>query len=258
MTPADLRVVVADDERPARRFLIDQLEQCPGVRLVGEAETGSEAIAIIEQQHPDLALLDLRMPELGGLDVARRLAPADLPVIAFVTAFDDFAIDAFEINAIDYLLKPVDAARLSHTLSRARVRAERQEAPDDRAANLAEAAAVYEHHGYLERIPVRQRAEVILVPVQQVASIVAERELLHITTMAKKRHTITHRLHLLERQLDPRRFVRLGRGTLANVDAIAKLSPLPGGTYLATLSNGQQLSVSRSQSRALRNWLLKL
>lgn len=93
---------------------------------------------------------------------------------------------------------------------------------------------------------------------QQVASIVAERELLHITTMAKKRHTITHRLHLLERQLDPRRFVRLGRGTLANVDAIAKLSPLPGGTYLATLSNGQQLSVSRSQSRALRNWLLKL
>jgi DNA-binding LytR/AlgR family response regulator len=204
-----LRVLVADDERPARRFLVNLLKTCPGVELVGEVGTGEEAIALIALQRPDLALLDLQMPELGGLDVVRRL-PADvLPLVAFVTAFEDFAIEAFELNAIDHL-------------------------------------------------PVRQRSEVIILPVKQIASIVSEAELLHITTLGRERYTITYRLHLLEVRLDPRRFVRLARGTLANIDCITKISPMPGGTYVATLSNGQELQVSRIQSRVLRETLLKL
>jgi two-component system LytT family response regulator len=256
-----LRVVVADDERPARRFLIGLLKGCRDVELVGEAGTGEEAVAVIESRRPDLALLDLQMPELGGLDVVRRLAPGTLPLVAFVTAFEDFAIEAFELNAIDYLLKPVETERLQATLDRARTRLERQESGERRAAALANVAAAYaqaSRRTYLERLPVRRRMEVIILPVRQISSIVSEGELLHITTLTKERYTITYRLHLLEGRLDPRRFVRLARGTLANIDAITKISPMPGGTYMATLSNGEDLQVSRIQSRVLRETLLKL
>ncbi len=261
MSVRSLRVVVADDERPARRFLVNLLKACPGVELVGEASTGEEAIAAIEASRPDVALLDLQMPELGGLDVVRRLAPEELPLVAFVTAFEDFAIEAFELNAIDYLLKPVEAERLRATFDRARARLQRQEPPERRAAAFANAAAAYAAAGrrsYLERIPVRRRSEVIILPVRQIASVMSEGELLHLTTLTKERYTISYRLHLIEGRLDPKRFLRLARGTLVNIDAIAKISPMPGGMYLATLTNGQELQVSRIQSRVLRETLLKL
>lgn len=261
MSRAALRIVVADDERPARRFLVALLKACQGVQLVGEAATGEESLTLIETQRPDLALLDLQMPELGGLDVVRRLSPSSLPLVAFVTAFEDFAIEAFELNAIDYLLKPVEAHRLEGTLDRTRRRLDRKEPAEQRAAALANAAAIYEQSSrrrFLERIPVRRRTEVFILQVRQIASVVSEGELLHITTIAKERYTITYRLHLLESRLDPRRFVRLARGTLVNIDTITKVSPMPGGTYQATLSNGQDLQVSRIQSRILRDTLLKL
>ena len=256
-----LRVVVADDERPARRFLSSLLKGLGGVALVGEAASGSEAIELIERESPDLALLDLQMPEVGGLEVVRRISPKQLPLVAFVTAFDDYAVEAFELNAIDYLLKPVQQERLAATISRARQRVARPEPPERRAAVLKTVAAAYEQGArrqYLERLPVRRRDEVVILPIRQIASVVAEGELLHITTTSHERYTITHRLHALEERLDPRRFVRLGRGTLANIDLITKVSPMPGGTYLATLSNGQELAVSRIQSRVLRDTLLKL
>ncbi|MEZ5287946.1 MAG: LytTR family DNA-binding domain-containing protein [Vicinamibacterales bacterium] len=261
MTTPPLRVVVADDERPARQFLVDLLHECPGVEVCGEAATGEEAIALIERVRPDLALLDLQMPALGGLEVVRRLGAACLPLVAFVTAFDDFAIEAFELNAVDYVLKPADRDRVEATLERARERLRRAEPVTVRAAALAGAVASYEHtarQDFLTRIPVKKRDEVILLSIRQVASVVAEGELLHITTAANERYTITYRLHALEARLDPRRFVRLGRGTLANVDLIARVSPMPGGLYTVTLSNGQQLPVSRIQSRVLRDTLLKL
>jgi two-component system, LytTR family, response regulator len=261
MLPA-VRVIVADDERPARRFLIDLLGSIDGVSLVGEASSGDEAIALIEAERPDLALLDLQMPEVGGLEVARRVSRDALPLIAFVTAFDEHAIEAFELSAIDYLLKPVEQARLSATIARARDRLDKPESAEDRAAALTAAAAAYATTGrrpWLERIPVRGRDDVIvIVPVRQIASVVAERELLHLTTLTSERYTITHRLHALEARLDPRRFVRLGRGTLANIDAIVRISPMPGGTSMATLTNGQELAISRIQARVLRETLLKL
>lgn len=261
MSAAVLRIVVADDERPARRFLVSLLKDSRGVQLVGEAATGEEAIATIETERPDLALLDLQMPELGGLDVARRVSAKALPLVAFVTAYDDFAVEAFELNAIDYLLKPVEGERLQATLDRARGRLARQEPPAQRAAALANAAADYaqaNRRDYFERVPVRRGSDVILLPVRQIASVTSEGELLHITTMGNEKYTITYRLHLLEARLHPRRFIRLARGTLANVDAITRVSPMPGGTYIARLTNGQELQVSRIQSRVLRDTLLKL
>jgi two-component system LytT family response regulator len=257
--PKPLRVVLADDERPARRFLINLLQSFPDVAVVGEADNGKDALDLIESERPDLALLDLHMPEAGGLDVARLLKAGATPSIAFVTAHDDFAIQAFELNAIDYLLKPVERERLATTIDRARTRA--AGAPADRAKGLTAASAALEsatQKEYLQRIPVRRRDETVILPVRQIASIVAEGELLHLTTIGNERFTISHRLHALEARLDPRRFVRLSRGALASVDQIQKVSPMPGGTYQVQLANGQMLPVSRIQSRLLRDTLLKL
>lgn len=261
MSDTTLTVVVADDERPARRFLTGLLKACDHVELLGEASTGHEAIALIEAHRPHLALLDLQMPEIGGLDVVRRLPPAVLPLVAFVTAFDDHAIEAFEVNAIDYLLKPIQRERLQDTLDRARDRIRRREPAADHASALANAARAYERSSrrqFADRVPIRQHDRIIMVPVRNIASIVADGELLHIRTIGNETYTISHRLHAFEARLDPRRFIRLGRGTLANVDLITQVHPMPGGTYMAVLSNGQELSVSRIQSRALRDTLLKL
>jgi len=255
--PRPLRVVLADDERPARRFLVNLLKTFPDVEVVGEASNGREALDLIAETKPSLALLDLQMPELGGLDTARLLKAGAAPMVAFVTAYDEFAVQAFELNAVDYLLKPVERERLAATLERARER----ETAADRSRGLVAASTAIEQatrKQFLERIPVRKRDDVVLLPVRQIASIVADGELLHLTTTGNERYTIAHRLHALEARLDPRRFVRLGRGALAAVDHIQRVSPMPGGMYQVTLSNGQSLPVSRLQSRVLRETLLRL
>lgn len=263
-----LRVVVADDERPARSYLMAMLGTFEGVILVGEAEDGREAIEIIEREKPDLALLDLQMPEVDGLGVVRLVKKSALPLVAFVTAYDEYAVRAFELNAIDYLLKPVERSRLAQTLERARIRLEQAEQSSEpsnlrreEAAHLRSALETYDQsapRAYLERIPVRTRDEIVLLQARDIASIVAEGELLHIQTASDERYTINYRLKDLEARLDPALFVRLGRGTLANKAMIERVSPLPGGTYTVTLSDGQQLQVSRMQSRILREQLLRL
>lgn len=255
---ADLRILIADDERPARRFLASLLADIGGVEIAGEAATGPEAVELTGLLKPDLLTLDLQMPGLGGLDVARQLPTGHCPQIVFVTAFDDHAVAAFELNAVDYLLKPVERVRLAATLSRVRGRMPQ---PQVVQARLQAAVSAYDsasRRGYLERIPVRQRDDVVLVPARLVASIVADGELLHLTTTTGERHTISHTLQALEARLDPRRFIRLGRGALAAVDQIQRVTPMPGGTSEVTLANGQTLPVSRIQSRLLRDTLLRL
>jgi len=261
MMNSALRIVIADDERPARSFLAAVLRDFEDVKLIGEAENGAEAIELIERERPDLALLDLQMPEIDGLGVVRLLKKSRMPLIAFITAYDEYAVRAFELNAVDYLLKPVDRARLRETINRAQERLERAESRMEDAARVDAAATSYEEATrppLLERIPVRQRDEIVIVPVKDIASIVAEGEILRLTTAQNESYTITYRLKDLEARLDPARFVRLGRGALANIDMLRRVSAMPGGTYVATLCNGQQLNISRLQGRILRDHLLKL
>jgi two-component system LytT family response regulator len=258
---ARLRVVVADDERPARSFLVALLRSFEDVQVIGEAKSGKEAIVLIERDRPDLVLLDWQMPELDGIGVVRMLKKDAIPLVAFVTAYDEYAVKAFAINAVDYLLKPVDKARLRETLNRAQERIEHTEIVTEQASRVTAAIDAYETSAklpYLQRIPIRQREEVLIVPVNQIASIVADGELLHITTVKNERHTINYRLKDLEQRLDPNRFIRLGRGTLANVDLITRVSVMPGGTHVAMLTTGHELAVSRLQSRILRERFLKL
>jgi two-component system LytT family response regulator len=256
-----LRVVLADDERPARAFLGELLRSFPDAELVGEAANGAEAVKAIERLDPDLALLDLEMPEVDGLGVLRLLPRDRAPLVGFVTAYDEYAVRAFEVNAIDYLLKPVSQPRLRETLDRARDRLAQPDWRREQMRHLDAAAVQYEAAArptYLERIPVRRREEILLLPVEQIASIVAEGELLRITTVRNEHHIITYRLKDLEARLDPSRFVRLSRGTLASLRTITRFSPLPGGAYVAILANSQELNVSRAQARVLRDQLLRL
>jgi two-component system LytT family response regulator len=258
---ARLRVVIADDERPARSFLAALLRTFEDVVIVAEAASGTEAVAAIERERPDLALLDLQMPELDGISVVQMLKKSERPLIAFVTAFDEYAVRAFEVNAVDYLLKPVERIRLREALNRAQERIEHAEIVAEQGTRVDRAIATYESStrpATLERIPVRRRDEIILVAVSTIASIVAEGELLYLTTFKGERHTVTYRLKDLESRLDPGSFVRLGRGTLASVEQIVKVHVMPGGRHVAQLANGQKLQVSRLQSRVLRQRLLRL
>lgn len=255
-----LRVIIADDERPARSFLSAILRKFDDVDIVGEASNGMEAVELIESKRPDLALLDLQMPELDGLGVVRLLRKNRTPLIAFVTAYDEHAVRAFELNAVDYILKPVEQARLRQTINRAKERLEHEDYQSEETERIRRAVAEYEGEGGqpLERIPVRTKDEIVLVPVNQLVSIVADGELLYLRTLDNETHTICYRLRDLAARLDPAHFVRLGRGTVVNVDMIRRIVPVPGGTFTVIVSGNQEFRVSRIQSRLLREKLLKL
>lgn len=259
-TSDKLRIVIADDERPARSFLAAILRSFDDVEIVGEAGNGRDAVTLIESTRPDLALLDLQMPEVDGLGVVRLLKKKSTPLVAFVTAFDEYAVRAFEVNAVDYILKPVEAARLRQTINRARKHLEREEYRSEETDRVRAAASEYEIAGGkpLLRIPVRRKDEIVLVPVSRLMSIVADGELLHIQTTENETYTISYRLRDLAIRLEPARFVRLGRGTIVNVETIRRIVPMPGGTFTVVLNNDQEHKVSRIQSRVLRQQLLQL
>jgi DNA-binding LytR/AlgR family response regulator len=256
-----LRVVIADDERPAREFLKSVLREFEHVELVGEAENGADAVELIRRVKPDLAILDLKMPEVSGLDAVKLLRKSQMPLVAFVTAHDEFAVQAFELNAVDYLLKPVERARLGETLGRAVERLEQTDWRATEADKVKRASDVYDsttRSETLDRIPVRVREDIYLVLVTEIASIVADGELLHITTVSNQKYVINYRLKDLEPRLDADKFIRLSRGAIANVTFVKTISPMPGGTYLVALTNGQELASSRLQSKLIRSRLLKL
>ncbi len=256
-----LRIVIADDERPAREYLKKLVSKIDEVEIVGEAENGLDAVDLIGRLTPDLALLDLQMPELSGLEVVKKISEDKMPLVAFVTAFDNYAVQAFELNAIDYLLKPVELPRLRETIARAFQRLENVDWRGVERKRLQAATETIENtsgSGFLKRIPVRMRDDIYLVPVDDIASIVADGELLYLTTADRTKYTINYRLKDLEARLDPELFVRLSRGSLANIRMVDRITPFAGGTYIVHLINGQELNSSRLQSKALRTELLKI
>lgn len=256
-----IRSIIADDERPAREYLRSMLADIENIEVVGEAENGADAVELIRVLKPDIAFLDLQMPEVSGLDVVRLLRKDQMPLVAFVTAFDEYAVKAFELNAVDYLLKPVERPRLIETVVRASDRLEREDWRRTEAANLESAAETLDSISgsqQLERIPVKKRGKIFLIPVGRVVSIVADGELLIIATDDGEKFTINFRLKDMETRLNENEFARLSRGVIVRIDAIESVSPLPGGTYLIKLTNGAEFTSSRLQSKLLREKLFRL
>jgi two-component system, LytTR family, response regulator len=246
MTSDRLTVVVADDERPARAFLAATVRTIAEAELVGEASGGAEAVALIERVRPDLALLDLHMPEIDGLAVVRLVRPDCLPLIAFVTAYDEYAVRAFELNAIDYLLKPVEPARIRKTIVRAR---------EQLAMHVTDRTAPGQ---YLLRIPVRHHDDIVLLPVERIIAIESDRDIVYLSGPTGEQHTLRYPLKDLEARLDPRQFIRVSRSALVRVDAVRRASPLPNGSYMLVLTNNQQVQLSRARAQVLRDVLFRI
>jgi two-component system LytT family response regulator len=247
-----IRAIIVDDEALARdemRFLLEGRD----VEIVGEASSGPEAIELVGRESPDLMFLDIQMPEMNGFQVLQRLLETDdVPLIVFATAYDQYAIKAFEYNALDYLLKPIDKDRMSEALERARKALPRREEYAERLRKLAESINV--KTPFLSRIVIQKEKDVGLVEVGEVAMLSREGKRIRAYTSSGSFETNYLDLDQLEPQLDPRLFLRLGADHILNLEKISEIMPWSGGKYLLILedSGKTELRLTRSQATLLK------
>lgn len=240
-----LRALIVDDEDLARSSLRRMLTDAGGVEIVGEASNGVEALETIAELKPDVVLLDIEMPGFDGFEVAQQLENPS--AIVFVTAYDEYAVRAFEANAIDYLLKPVRPERLERALARVR---KRLGAPD--AAKVRELREVArERGGPLQRIAARRGKRIVIVPVRDIVRIEIEDKLVFAVT-ANERLLIEKTITELEAMLEPAGFLRISRGELVNLETVKELLPWFSGTWRVKLANGEERDVSRDRAKQLR------
>jgi two-component system, LytTR family, response regulator len=251
-----LKTLIVDDEPIARKVLREELELIDGVEVIGEAADGAAALAKIGSDQPDLVLLDLQMPAMGGLDVVRQLKHSKhAPVIVIVTAYDQHALDAFEAGAIDYLLKPVGHARLSQAVERAKRVTGRQAI--ERIAQLQEisqeiGATPLASHS--RRIVGKIGEEYFLLSADEIYAFQADGDLVWIVT-AKRKYLATQTLKDLEHRLKSGSFRRIHRNALVNVDHVRKMSALSSQRWLITMNNDQEFVASKRQARTVRELL---
>jgi two-component system LytT family response regulator len=244
---APLRALVVDDELLARSLLSELLDEIEGVDVVGEAANGFEAVQKVEQLAPDLVFLDIQMPKLSGFEVLELLGEA-APAVVFVTAYDEHALRAFEVHAVDYLLKPVDPERLRTSIERARER-RLGALPGPSASELAAAARPPEQP--LDRVLIREQGRVHVLPVARIDYVEAQDDYL-VFAIGERRLRRQQTLAELEEQIDPARFVRIHRSYLLNLDRLARLELYARDSWRAVLADGTRLPVSRSGHARLR------
>lgn len=238
-----MRTLIVDDEAPARAKLRRLLAAEPNLEIVGEATNGEEAVARIEELHPDVVFLDVQMPRLDGFGVIERLGVDAMPYVVFVTAYDEHALRAFEVQALDYLLKPFSPERLQAVVSRVR-RELARDRPAELGARLATLLQTTTPQRYLQRIFVQREERAVLVPVHQINRLEAERNEVHLYT-ADTMHVIRSTLSELAARLDPATFLRINRSTIVRLDAIKELQPWFHGDYRVILRDGTELMWSR-------------
>lgn len=263
MAARQVKTLIVNDEPIARQVLRDHLDLIGDVTVVGEAADGRDALRQIAELRPDVVFLDLQMPVMGGFDMVRNLTGANPPVIVIVTAFQQYAIDAFEAGAIDYLLKPVSPARLKKALDRARTLAGRPLETAEQVARVASLPVEGPLEGTVERkwAPARRLVgrvarQYFLIDPAEVLAFQAEGELVWIVT-AKRRFLATQTLSEIERDLRLLPFQRVRRGAIVNLDHVRKMSALTSHRWLLTLSNQLELVVSKRQAHNIRRLLLR-
>ena len=260
-----LRVLVVDDELLGRERVAGLLRDDPDVEIVGMVDDGGEAVQAIRAQRPDVVFLDYQMPGLNGFDVVRQIGPANMPVTVFVTAHDQHAVRAFELAALDYLVKPFDDERFELALERARRAVELHEVDRLRSQLLAAlqgtAAAPAESPParspapkYLERVAVESKGKIRVVPVSQIDYILAAGVYAELY-VGDRRYIVRESLQTLEEKLDPNVFMRIHRSAIVRLDLIDVFLRAEGGDYEVQLKNGVRLRVSRSRREALERRL---
>jgi two-component system LytT family response regulator len=246
MSPGVLRTLLVDDEQPARERLARLLGELEGVEVVGQAESGEEALERVLELQPDLLLLDIQMPGASGLEVAASL-PSPRPAIVFCTAFDEYAVEAFELAALDYLLKPVSRARLAQAIERAS-----RKALAEREAALDGVSGPVKPHP--SRLLARRGPRYHVVPAAEVLYLISEGGLTKLET-GREHYWMHPALADLARRLDPARFFRISRAAIVNLDAVREVTPGSGGHGELLLRDGTRLQVSRRRLRELMNRL---
>lgn len=242
-----IRALIIDDEPPARQRLRGFLESEPDVELIGECDNGRAAVSAIEKERPDLVFLDVQMPELNGLEVVERVGVERMPATIFVTAYERYAVSAFEAHALDYLLKPFSRARLLAALSRARQQIARS---SQREALRNALALLHSESRYAERLPVAQKGVIVFVNVADVDWIEADGNYSRLFVGNRRQFEVREGLSSLESKLDPRCFVRIHRSTIVNVRSIKEIHRWFHGHHLIVLSCGKELRMSRYQREA--------
>ena len=252
-----IKTLIVDDEPLARRNLRVLLEKDPQIEILGECRNGREAVKSIKSLSPDLVFLDIQMPEMDGFDVLQEAGADQIQAIIFVTAFDRYALKAFEVHALDYLLKPFDDARFQSALAKAKTQIKEREInklSKKLLALLEERESKREHPSqqerYLTRLMVKLASRVVLLKVDEIDWIEADGNYakLHV---GRKSHLLREKMHDLEAQLNPQNFVRIHRSIIVNLDRIKEMQPHFNGDYIVVLEDGSQLKLSRSRREHL-------
>ena len=251
MTQPELRVLIADDEPAALNGLARRLADVAEVRIVRRCRNGIEALEGIRETKPDAAFLDVAMPGLSGVDVVRALAPSECPHIVFVTAYERFAVQAFDLYAVDYLLKPFDRERLRATVVRLRERRERRPLRDAGLEDFLRTGPPP------DRLVVKDGETVLVIPTRDIDWCEADDNYVHIHA-GPRRHFVRMTMRRLEQRLPPATFARIHRSTIVNLERVRECAPLGGGEYRVMLVNGVRLVLSRGYREAVLNRLSEL
>ena len=244
-----IRALIVDDEPLARTGVRQLVEPLDDVTVVGEAADGPEAVRRIETHDPDLVFLDVQMPEMSGLEVVREVGVDTMPLTIFVTAYDQYALDAFEAHALDYLLKPIEEERFEEAMERARQQLQRVEADalSQQLRGVLREYAAEEERESIERFTIRSRDRIYFVDVDDVQWIESEGDYVALHD-GEDAHLVRKTMKELEEELDPGRFLRVHRSYIVNADYIEELRPLDHGTYQLRMASGTPLKTSRGYS----------
>lgn len=250
-----IRTMVVDDEPLAREGIRLLLAQDRDFEIVAECENGLQALELLPQLRPDLLFLDIQMPEMSGFDLARSFDPEEMPLLVFVTAHDEFAVDAFETHALDYVLKPVVAERFAQTLKRIKIRLQEKQS-GEMSEKLMQIVYDLKAAGpvYAERIPIRSSERIYFVPVDEI-DWVESADYYAILHTGKKTHLIRESLTSLAARLDPRKFRRIHRSSIVNLERIKELRPHFQQEYQVILQDGTILKLGPSYRAALKDFL---
>src|SRR5882672_2139829 len=240
-----IRALVIDDEPLAREMIREMLEADPEAEIIGECANGHEAVAAIRSLAPDLIFLDIQMPELGGFEVLESLKGHDLPYIIFATAYDQYAVRAFEVHALDYLLKPFDQERFDTAWQRAKMRIREERASQREQHILALLEELKAGPRYLARLVVKTEGRVFFLDVDDIQCIEAEGNYIRVYN-GQKAYLLRDTISGLEAQLDPKKFLRIHRSAIVRIDKIKELQPWFHGEYYVILEGGKKLTLSRN------------
>jgi two-component system, LytTR family, response regulator len=239
-----IRVLIVDDEPIARRGIRQQLRSEADLEVIGEYGDGAAAIDAITGLAPDLVFLDIQMPEVGGFDVVEAIGVARMPAVVFVTAYDEHALRAFDVHAVDYVLKPIDRHRFRTAVERARQRLAHAPGQLDRRIAAALGELGRPAHDYAKRLAIKGDGRVILVDVDEVDRLEAAGNYVEVHSGARQ-HLVRETMASLEARLDPARFVRVSRSSIVNATLVRELQPMFNGDFVVVLRDGTKVAGSR-------------